>query len=339
LTSHSDLTNADIETGYNYLDDNTDVTDTMGHGTRVMGLLCATANNGIGIAGIAPEATYVPLLVMRTNEGTAADLIQAIYDAVDKYNCKILNVSAGFETNLRVVKEAVDYVANKGAIMVCSAGNDGNNSPCYPASYDNTISVGAVDSNMELTSYSQRNSKVDVVAEGNFSYLLSYTGGYTSGKGTSFSSPSICGTAALIAQKYPDITLTDFRNIIKACTLDILDSGKDYAGYGYLKPLYAFEFMEDPNDVFVSPVYEKDSSTLNVKMYSKKGTASFKAIASVFENGSFSSFNIADAKANTYGIYTETLDNTIGTNKELRIFALENLNNLKNISDIRSVKQ
>jgi subtilisin family serine protease len=282
-----------------------------------MGVLCATPNNGKGIAGIAPEATYVPLVVMGTGESPVSNVITAIYDAVDKYNCKVINISAGLTLNMISLKEAVDYAANKGVIVVCAAGNYGTSTYCYPASYDSTISVGAVDSSYNLTTYSERNKKVDVVTEGGF-YMLSNTGGYATKKGTSFSSPIVAGIAALLVQKDSSLTLTTFRNTLKAGTIDILSSGKDYA------------------EVFISPIYET-SSGLNVKMFANSSFSKGSAVFTYFNNSRFSGCDVVSMTTSD-GVYYKSVSKDSYTSDELHIFAIEDIANLRAISDKNILK-
>ena len=171
--SHPDLLDANIEQGYNYIDNSTDTTDTFNHGTRVTAVIAATPNNGIGIAGVAPKCTIVPLLCKTSTDGTDAHVMKAIYDAVNVYDCKIINISMGTTANSRLLREAVDWAAEKGVIIVAAAGNGGTKKTgqyAYPAAFANTISVGAVTGDYSLASYPQRNDTVDVsvVYQGSF---------------------------------------------------------------------------------------------------------------------------------------------------------------------------
>ncbi len=333
--SHEDLKNANIETGYNFLDNNTDVTDNLNHGTSVMGILCATPNNGKGIAGIAPEATYVPLVVMDSNAGTVSNVISAIYAAVDTYNCKVMNISAGTKMEVRTLNSAVQYAAAKGAIIVCASGNYGTNDYCYPAAYDSTISVGAVDSDYTLASYTERNTKVDVVTEGEF-YVPVNSGGYSSRRGTSFSSPVVAGIAALLVQKNSNMTLTTFRNVLKAGTIDILQSGKDYAGYGYVKALSCADYLESDEEVFISPIYET-SSGLNVKMFANSSFKKGSMVLTYFNNSRFSGCDVVNISTSD-GVYYKSVSKNSYTSDELHIFAIEDVSNLRAISDKNILK-
>jgi subtilisin family serine protease len=335
--NHTDLQGTNIETGYNFVDNNTDVTDEINHGTGVLGVMGAVTNNGKGVSGIAPNATYVPLKFLDSSgAGSLSDMISAMYAAVDTYNCKIINMSVGviLETEMEVLNSAVNYVTKKGAIIVCACGNYGTNVYCYPASCKNTISVGSATSGYALQSYSQRNDKVDVVTQSGF-YVLSKTGGYKSGSGTSFSSPIIAGVAAILASKYPNMTYTDFENVIKAATMDILDSGKDYAGYGFFKALSAVDFLESDSEVFVSPIY-KNGTTMNLKMFTSKDFSTGKAVLSYFKDNRFTTSEITDITASD-GVYFKSV--SVDENSdELHIFAIKDILNLRGISDTNILK-
>ena len=77
---HPDLA-ANIIGGWNFVDNNDNVTDVDGHGTMVAGIVAALANNGIGIAGVAPNVSIMPLKVLSGNE-TRVELNLAIKYAV-----------------------------------------------------------------------------------------------------------------------------------------------------------------------------------------------------------------------------------------------------------------
>jgi subtilisin family serine protease len=232
------------------------------------------------------------------------------------------------------LNSAVNYVTKKGAIVVCACGNYGTNAYCYPASCTNTISVGSATSSYELESYSQRNDKVDVVTQSGFT-VLSRTGGYKDGKGTSFSSPIIAGVAAILVSKYPDMTYADFENVIKAATMDILDSGKDYAGYGFFKALSAIDFLESDSEVFVSPIY-KNGTTMNLKMFTSKDFSTGKAVLSYFKDNRFTTSDISDITADDSVYFkSATLDDS---SDELHIFAIKDILNLRGISDTNILK-
>jgi thermitase len=136
----------------NYTDDD------MGHGTFVAGIVGATGNNGIGIAGMDWHARLMPIKVISEDgTGDEFDAMEGIVWAVD-HGAKILNMSFGTYLDpsvddpsnpwhgLPALREACNYAWNAGCLLVAASGNDGYDDaadPHYPSYYDTTISVGA----------------------------------------------------------------------------------------------------------------------------------------------------------------------------------------------------
>ena len=181
-----------------YLDGVSAETDTFGHGTFVTGMLAA-AGNGIGTVGVAPKAKVKPLKCFESGvETTVSMAAPAILDAVDKYGCRILNLSFGAPKASQTLKNAIDYAIGKGCIVVAAVGNDGNAELNYPAAYPGVIGVGSVNASKAVSSFSQRNESVKLVAPGE-QVVSTYTGSrYGSWEGTSFAAPLVSGAAALL---------------------------------------------------------------------------------------------------------------------------------------------
>lgn len=232
--AHEDFAGANFATGYNVISNSNDVTDEMGHGTFICGLFAAARNNGKGIAGFSTEATIIPIKCFGASKETSASyLVKSIYVAVDDYGCDVINLSSGMEENVRSMEDAVDYAASKGIIVVASAGNEGNSTLNYPAAYDCTVGVGAVDQNGLVTSFSEKNRSVFVVAPGAKILSLSYKSNDTlTWDGTSFSAPFVAVAAAILKQYEPSATINDFKDILIASSVDGGVAGYD-TSYGY----------------------------------------------------------------------------------------------------------
>ena len=141
--AHEELKNNLLE-GKNYITGTTDVTDNIGHGTHVSGIIAAELND-IGIVGVAPKAKIVPLKCCDSSHETElGEIIEAIYDAVDVYDCKIINMSWGLKSNDPFLEEAIDYAYDEGVILVASVGNYSSTVMYYPAAYENVIGVSSV---------------------------------------------------------------------------------------------------------------------------------------------------------------------------------------------------
>ena len=109
----------------NYFDGIDDVSDNIGHGTHVSGIIAAEMNS-LGIVGTAPNVKIVPLKCFDSSLDTDADmLISAIYDAVDVYDCQIINMSWGLNADndgdykkLNGTSQATPMVSGLAAILL-----------------------------------------------------------------------------------------------------------------------------------------------------------------------------------------------------------------------------
>ncbi len=243
-SSHLELSE-NVLPGYNMIDNTTDVTDNIGHGTKVIGVIAAEINT-IGISGVAPKCKIVPIKAFDVDYKTKVDIIsQAIIRAVDDFSADVINLSLGSKTETVTLKNAVDYAISKGVIIVASSGNYENDDDKekeiyqYPASFKNVVSVGAVDINKVICDYSYHNDAVTVVAPGGtdanpiITLSPTSTNKYTTAKGTSFSAPVVSGIAALLKSADESLTQEDLFEIVEKVSVDLGETGYDnYYGYG-----------------------------------------------------------------------------------------------------------
>ena len=215
----------------------TGVTDTIGHGTFIAGIIGATKDNHVGIAGIAPGVTIAPIKSYATSDTDFAALAAGIYAAVDEYHCDILNISAGDPEIVPEVQAAIQHAVDEGVIIVAAAGNSGDNELVYPASYDGVISVSSVDKDLIRSVTSNKNDHVFVAAPGVGVYSLGrLPGTVTLSSGTSFAAPVVAGVAALLKEAWPQMTPGDFQEILKNSCKDLSTKGRDiYYGWGLIQ--------------------------------------------------------------------------------------------------------
>ena len=215
----------------------TGVTDTIGHGTFIAGIIGATKDNLVGVAGIAPGVTIAPIKSYASSETDFAAQAAGIYAAVDEYHCDILNISAGDPDIVPEVQSAIQHALDEGVIVIAAAGNSGDNQLLYPASYDGVISVSSVDKDLVLSATSNRNDHVFVAAPGVGVYSLGrLPGTVTLSSGTSFAAPVVAGVAALLKEAWPQMTANDFREILKNSCKDLSTKGYDiYYGWGLVQ--------------------------------------------------------------------------------------------------------
>lgn len=148
--------------------------DPCGHGTHVTGTISALANGG-GVLGVLPSANVALHIVKVFGDDNwsggscgwsySSSLADAAYKCGDA-GATVINMSLGGGTSSSTEEQAFQSLFDQGVLSVAAAGNSGNTSYSYPASYDAVISVAAIDSNKELASFSQRNDQVELSAPG-----------------------------------------------------------------------------------------------------------------------------------------------------------------------------
>ncbi|MBO4506681.1 MAG: S8 family serine peptidase [Lachnospiraceae bacterium] len=178
-------------------------TDNDNHGTHCAGIIAASADNEIGIAGVASigDIRLMSLKVYGGSEcsGSVADAIKAIRYA-DRMGADVCNISWGFYNYSSSLYTAI---ARSNMLFICAAGNDGINNdekPIYPASYDlsNVISVAYLDENGAIASGSNRGAaSVDTAAPAK-DVFSTVVGSYSSMSGSSMAAPQVTGIAALL---------------------------------------------------------------------------------------------------------------------------------------------
>jgi subtilisin family serine protease len=225
------------------------IADSFGHGTFVAGEIAAIADNGVGIAGIAPPARLVIAKVVDGN-GTISPRVEAraIRWAV-RSGARVINLSFGsirdpsdpsLDGYSYVERKAIAFAVRNGALVVAAVGN-GNEAPTkpwpyasYPAAFPHVLGVGAYGRRGGVPSFSNRDEQyVDLAAPGMDIFSLfprplsSRTKcseqGYSScgpkeyqhAEGTSFSSPQVSGAAAVLLGQLPTLRADQVDTILK----------------------------------------------------------------------------------------------------------------------------
>lgn len=235
---HEDFELTDFERGSNMLNGSHDVSDGLGHGTMVCGVLAATGNNGKGIAGLCDRVTVIPIKCFSDDKTTDSSyVISGIYEAVDIYDCDVINLSLGMVKDLRSLRQAIDHACEKGVIVISAVGNEGNSVLNYPAAYDNVVGVGSVDADGIVSDFSNRNRSVYVTAPGEDIVApgIRTSRQYRISSGTSDSAPMVTGAAVMFKQLYPNANVEDFKTLLRASVRDAGPRGYDTSyGYGIL---------------------------------------------------------------------------------------------------------
>ncbi len=230
-----------VVAAYNAVDHTGDVTDFNGHGTHVAGTIAARADNGAGVVGIAPDAELIIARSGSAGTHTAYSVVEAMDFAVAQ-GARVMNMSLGVglptpdsdSLTQYFFRTAVDAAVRAGVVVVASAGNDQQRGSPYgvPALLPDVIAVAAVDSDREVTDFSNLRPYVDVAAPGKAIWSawprdLGNRTGYRAVQGTSMAAPHVAGVAALVLEANPALTPCEVQAIIEGTAVDLGAPGKD----------------------------------------------------------------------------------------------------------------
>src|SRR5215469_1829310 len=228
-----------------------------GHGTMVMGVIHL----------VAPTAWLLPLKAFKS-DGTAnlSDILRAIYDAVQKYNANVINMSFDTKMASTELKYALDYAKGLGVVCAASAGNDGQGPPLlvYPAALQNDVmgvaSVGSTsDTAGRRSTFSNfGNGIVWVDAPGEDIVTTYPFSSYAAGWGTSFSSPFVSGATALLRNLQSNIN----ESSAAAAVAHAVPVGPDM-GHGRLDLVQALQATSGLRFVPVTPCRVADTRNAN----------------------------------------------------------------------------
>jgi hypothetical protein len=245
--SHPDLKNKVVSGGRDFVNDDFDATDDLGHGTFVAGISAAETNNNEGGAGVAWNCKILPVKVIdKEGYGDYSWLVEAIIWAADN-GAAVINLSLGGDEPANSLRDALKYAHDKGVVIAASAGNDGG-AVLYPAAYDEyCLAVAATDYDDSRMSWSNFGSEVDIAAPGErvFGPVPTWfwpeqgdneTIPYAFASGTSAAAPHVAGLAALLKSLKPWLTVDQIMDIIRFTADDVNSTqykGKDeFIGYG-----------------------------------------------------------------------------------------------------------
>ena len=223
---HPDL-KAKLLPGWDAVNGDSVPADDNGHGTFVAGVAAGRTDNGTGTAGVAWRSRIIPVKVLaRNGSGNDADVVEGIQWAV-AHGADVINLSLGGEGRSAAIDQWVDYALDHDVAAVAAAGNDGVDTPNYPAASPGVVSVGATDHTGQLAHFSNWGDTVDLVAPGMDIASTANGGGYGVGDGTSFACPLTAGVVALLRAVEPDLPARDAANRVVNSAKDIAGQGRD----------------------------------------------------------------------------------------------------------------
>jgi len=243
--SHPDL-EGQLVRGYNFTSANSNDYDDQfyGHGTHIAGVIGGLLNNGIGVAGLAPQCKLMPVRVIDRFGFTAEQWVASgIIYATDQ-GASILNISIGFASGSQLLRSAVQYAYASGVVICASSGNIASDPIGFPARYPETIAVGATDNQDLVASFTSTGPQMTIAAPGRNIYSTWDTNTdpntYARLSGTSFAVPYVVGTAALVRSVNPALDPGGVRSVLVRTADDIGEAGWDQAsGAGRVNAFHA----------------------------------------------------------------------------------------------------
>ena len=251
VTSGSAAGNGRLSSGYAYANSDSNAADDNGHGTHVAGTIAQNTDNSAGVAGLAYNATILPVKVLdRSGNGYTSDVVSGINYAVSS-GASVINMSLGSSSYSSSEASAVANAYAAGVFVAAASGNSGSSSVDYPAGYSGAVAVGATTYGDTLTSYSSTGSAMDLVAPGGDTTTDGNGDGYGDGilqetfsgsswgyyffEGTSMATPHVAAAAALLMAN--GATNVEAESLLKSTASDLGSSGWDSShGYGLIQP-------------------------------------------------------------------------------------------------------
>jgi subtilisin family serine protease len=249
IDSGCDLNHEDLKDNYvqgkNFIDSKKDPIDENSHGTHVAGTIAAI-NNRYGVVGVAPKTKIMPIKVFGADgRGNNIDVADAVLWASNN-GADIICMSLGSPYPSRELDYAISKAASKGVVSFCAAGNGGEQSDIYyPAKYEITVSVGAVDNMLHRAFFTCKGEELDFLAPGQDILSTTPNNTYSLMSGTSMANPFVVGCASLllsfVKQNRPEIKLSsadDYIKIFSNYATDLRNpnhsKNKSYQGMGLL---------------------------------------------------------------------------------------------------------
>ncbi|MBU0765210.1 MAG: S8 family serine peptidase, partial [Bacteroidetes bacterium] len=221
---------------------NTELLKESPHGIWVSGMASAVPDNGKGVTGTGYHCKFLPVKISRIDPADPESVIieygyEGIVYAAD-HGCSVINCSWGNTYWSRYEQDIVNYAAvNRNALVVAAAGNDGNTSLFYPASYNNVLSIACTKQGDEIYhgswGGSNYNDAVDMSAPGAYIEVPTYNNDYKlSGWGTSYSSAVVAGCAGIVKARFPDFGPEQIaaQLVVTADSIDTIPANETYAG-------------------------------------------------------------------------------------------------------------
>jgi serine protease len=270
--NHADWAGVNIVSPYDFIqnDNNPQVVLDDSHGEHVAGTIIAATDNHLGVAGVAPLCSLMPIRVLDdSGRGNMSQIANGISWATT-HGADVLNLSLAIPVTGPPtdpgppLSTAITQAANASVVICAATGNDFQTYVAYPAAYSQCIAVGATGYDDAIAPYSNRGTAIDVVAPGgNLQQDLNHDG-YEDGilstlreasgdvygmwQGTSMAAPHVSGLAALMLSR--GFAPYQVRTAMQQTAVDLGASGWDNVyGYGRVNAYAALQWLNSEQPI------------------------------------------------------------------------------------------
>ena len=325
---------------YDFQARSTNIDGTSTHGTKTSSDIGGFIQDQF--VGTAPQASYYFFVTEYTPTETPleeAHWVEAL-ERSDSLGVDVVNTSLSYKgydnNNYTHSYEDLDgettfaarggnIAFDKGMILVCSSGNSGDSGspfPGTPADSKGVLTIGAVDSNGNYSSFSSYGPttdgriKPDVMAQGSSSAVIDTDGNVDYSSGTSFSSPIMAGVVACLWQSRPEVPNSNIMQIVRE-SAHLFNNPTDQMGYGipnFEEAYNALEILGNENDFLLSnfALYPNPvSSRINISFPQQIQNAQFTVHSilgkEILTTQISSTNNVVDIETLTAGMYIATI--------------------------------
>ncbi|MGC4804142.1 type VII secretion-associated serine protease mycosin [Micromonospora sp. DT233] len=243
--AHPDLAGQVLDGIDMVADDGTDDgPDPVGHGTTVAALIAGRNDDRRGAVGLAPDAKILPVRVLddENRYDDALVVARAVRWAVDK-GARVINLSLGSGGDSPALAAALDYAFARDVVVVACTGNVATSTDTrvwYPAREPGVIAVAGLERSGDALWSGSITGPATVLTAPATGLVGARPGGYWRVQGTSFASPLVAATAALVRSHWPQLSAGEVVNRLISTARDVGPAGRDDRfGYGVVDPLAA----------------------------------------------------------------------------------------------------
>lgn len=216
--------------GYDFVNEDNDASDDNGHGTTVSYFL----RNPEDDFPLKKVEIYPVKVLDENGAGYASDIIEGINWAIGN-DMDIIIMSFGGDEDLSFLRDAIIEAYNNNIFLIGAVGNEESENILYPAKYDEVISVGSINENLQRSSFSNYGPELDFVAPGEDIFISDGLEEIEL-SGTSYSVPHTAIVAVSYLYTNKSLTNADLFQKMKQSALDLGNAGRDNEyGWGLVR--------------------------------------------------------------------------------------------------------